>query len=71
MKLIFLYRDGVINKDLNTYVSQHEDSDNCACRKPKTGLFKRVLDDKDIDVKKIYFIGDKESDVIAGHRIGC
>jgi len=139
MKLIFLDRDGVINKDLNTYVSQHEDfkflpgvlgalkdltkadyeiaiisnqagiakgiytqeqldevnekmikaievagakisrveyclhedSDNCDCRKPKTGLFKRVLDDKDINVKEIYFIGDKESDVIAGQRIGC
>ncbi len=139
MKLIFLDRDGVINKDLNTYVSRsedfeflsgvlealkrltvagyeiviisnqagiakgiytknelnrvndkmvkaiekagakisrveyclHADSDNCSCRKPKTGLFKRVLDEKDIDVSRIYFIGDKESDVIAGKNIGC
>jgi len=139
MKLIFLDRDGVINKDLNTYVSQHEDfeflpgvlealkdlthhdyeiviisnqagiakgiytqgelsevngkmirqieeagakisrveyclhedSDNCDCRKPKTGLFKRVLDDKDININEVYFVGDKESDVIAGNNIGC
>jgi D-glycero-D-manno-heptose 1,7-bisphosphate phosphatase len=138
-KLIFLDRDGVINKDLNTYVTQHEDfeflpgvlealrdlteadyeiaiisnqagiakgiytpeeldevnkkmlaviesagarisrveyclhedSDNCTCRKPKTGLFKRVLDEKDLNLKEVYFIGDKESDVIAGKNIGC
>jgi D-glycero-D-manno-heptose 1,7-bisphosphate phosphatase len=49
----------------------HEDSDNCTCRKPKTGLFKRVLDEKDLNLKEVYFIGDKESDVIAGKNIGC
>jgi histidinol-phosphate phosphatase family protein len=138
-KLIFLDRDGVINKDLNTYVTQssdfeflpgvlealrllteadysiviisnqagvakgiyskeelnkvnidmlktiesaggkihrteyclHADEDACDCRKPGIGLFKRVLADKDIDLNKVYFVGDKESDVIAAKNLGC
>ena len=139
MKLIFLDRDGVINKDLNTYVTTpadfeflpgalealtdltnagyeivivsnqagvakglfsqsqlervnasmienieqakgrisrveyclHDENAGCSCRKPATGLFCRVLENKDVDLGEVYFIGDKESDIAAGRNIGC
>jgi histidinol-phosphate phosphatase family protein len=49
----------------------HSKEDNCGCRKPKTGLFKKALKKGNIDFRKTYFIGDNIRDVVAGKAIGC
>lgn len=49
----------------------HSDEDNCDCRKPNTGLFKKATEGLKVDFKKTYFIGDKRQDVEAGKNIGC
>ncbi|PIU41102.1 MAG: hypothetical protein COS99_07130 [Candidatus Omnitrophica bacterium CG07_land_8_20_14_0_80_42_15] len=140
MKIIFLDRDGVINKDLNSYVTDwdkfqflegslealkrlfdagyeiviasnqagvsrgdytveelnyinenmlrqiektagkrpsvyycmHTDEDNCACRKPKLGLFKQAEGKfGKIDYKNTYFIGDQERDMETAKNLGA
>ena len=48
------------------YCIHHPDS-NCACRKPKTGMFKRAVGKSKIDRKNSYFAGDTERDTLAGH----
>ncbi len=52
------------------YVCEHDESDNCGCRKPKTGLFKRAAEDLNINMSDSWTIGDRESDLIAGKRCG-
>ena len=48
----------------------HQDSDNCDCRKPKTGLFIQAAEGLDVDFKNTYFIGDSRRDVLAARAIG-
>jgi len=50
----------------------HIPSDNCTCRKPKTGLLKIIADYFHCDLNHVPFIGDQMSDVeaaIAAHAI--
>jgi histidinol-phosphate phosphatase family protein len=53
-----------------TYYCVHQDSDNCDCRKPKTGMFRQAEKDLGIKSKGTYFIGDGKVDVEAGNSIG-
>ena len=39
---------------------------SCYCRKPKTGLFQKVIHDHNLDIEKSIFIGDNNSDYFAG-----
>lgn len=48
-----------------------EYSIECDCRKPNTGLFLKAVEDFGIDLKSSYMIGDKATDVEAGHNAGC
>ncbi|MFN4226606.1 MAG: D-glycero-alpha-D-manno-heptose-1,7-bisphosphate 7-phosphatase [Candidatus Ratteibacteria bacterium] len=60
-----------INNILKVYYCIHTKEENCECRKPKIGLFKRA--EKEIgriDFSKTYFVGDSDIDVIAGKNIG-
>lgn len=50
------------------YFCPHVSTDNCFCRKPKTGLIKQALRDFDIDVKNSWMIGDKAIDIETGLR---
>jgi D-glycero-D-manno-heptose 1,7-bisphosphate phosphatase len=43
---------------------------NCNCRKPKTGLLERAIEENDIDISKSYLFGDKNSDLEAGKKLG-
>lgn len=43
----------------------------CSCRKPETGLIDMALKDLQIDKSRMYFIGDKHSDIMAGYKSGC
>lgn len=51
------------------YCIHHPDA-NCECRKPKTGLMKKAVGKKKIDLKNAFFIGDTERDAIAGEAFG-
>lgn len=42
----------------------------CHCRKPKSGLLKRIQDDHNIDLRRSWLIGDKTSDIAAGAALG-
>lgn len=53
------------------YYCPHKPEDGCDCRKPKPGLFFQAARDFSIDLKKSYLIGDKISDIEAGHSVGC
>jgi len=52
------------------YYCVHQDSDNCDCRKPKIGLFKRAEKELGVKAHSTYFIGDGRTDVEAGKKIG-
>lgn len=49
----------------------HDDSDGCACRKPKPGLLLRGIHEFKIDPRMSYMIGDRWRDIDAGASIGC
>ncbi len=43
----------------------------CECRKPKPGMLIRASNEYDIDLNRSYMIGDRISDIVAGHLAGC
>jgi D-glycero-D-manno-heptose 1,7-bisphosphate phosphatase len=43
----------------------------CECRKPSPGLLRRAASELDLDLGRSCAIGDKISDVMAGHRAGA
>ena len=49
----------------------HDISDNCNCRKPKPGMLIQAKEEWDIDFAQSYIIGDSDSDIEAGKRVGC
>lgn len=42
----------------------------CTCRKPKPGLFRKIIDSYDVDVSRSWMIGDTERDMKAGKSCG-
>ncbi|MBN1641078.1 MAG: HAD family hydrolase [Anaerolineae bacterium] len=44
---------------------------DCACRKPGTALLERAAHDLGLDLSRSVVVGDRETDVIAGARLGC
>lgn len=57
-------------KVLKTYMCPHVPEDKCECRKPKPKMILEAIKDFDLDPKKIYMIGDRESDINAGINAG-
>jgi len=49
----------------------HSPEENCKCRKPETGLLKKISLEMNHNLKCSYFIGDKESDIKAAIAFGC
>ncbi len=68
-----------MQKELETHGAQvddiffcpHDISDNCNCRKPKPGMLIQAQNKWDIDFTQSYIIGDSNSDIEAGHQVGC
>lgn len=52
------------------YYCVHQDSDNCGCRKPKTGMFTQAEKELGVKAAGAYFIGDGKTDVDAGRSMG-
>jgi len=53
------------------YACYHHPDENCECRKPKTKNIEQAIQDFNINVKKSYFIWDKEKDIQAWKKIWC
>jgi D-glycero-D-manno-heptose 1,7-bisphosphate phosphatase len=53
------------------YYCPHHPSEGCDCRKPKTGMLKQAAREYGIDTHLAFIVGDKASDLDAGHRAGC
>ena len=53
------------------YYCPHHPSEECDCRKPKTGLYVKAAKEHGIDVRLSYVIGDMQADVDAGRALGC
>jgi imidazoleglycerol-phosphate dehydratase/histidinol-phosphatase len=52
------------------FICPHFDSDNCDCRKPKTGLLTRYLARTVIDIDASAVIGDRSTDIELASRLG-
>lgn len=53
------------------YFCPHLPSDNCSCRKPKTGLLNTLESDFNISLNHVPFIGDSETDIQLAHKKNC
>ncbi len=65
-------KDDGINID-GVYYCIHKPDDNCACRKPKTGLIKTAIAKsrgKEISLSGSYFVGDTMGDIETGKAAG-
>ena len=49
----------------------HAPESKCGCRKPEVGLLKKIEEQFQISLKGKFFVGDKESDILAGRDYGC
>lgn len=52
-------------------VCYHDDSDDCACRKPRPGLLLEAAARFAIDLSRSFVVGDRWRDVEAGRSAGC
>ena len=53
------------------YYCPHHPSEGCDCRKPKTGMLWQAAREHGVDLARAIMVGDKVSDLEAGHRAGC
>ncbi len=53
------------------YYCIHSSEDNCSCRKPKTGLMHKALEENSLRYDKAFFIGDAFSDMEAARSFGA
>jgi len=50
---------------------EHDDPDECTCRKPKPGLLARAAERDGIALSRSFMVGDRWRDIEAGRRAGC
>ncbi len=53
------------------YYCPHRPDEGCACRKPNSAMLKIAAKDHDIDLSRSFVVGDKMSDLEAGHQVEC
>ncbi len=49
----------------------HDDEDECECRKPKAGMLEAAAQDAGLSLHDSFMVGDRWRDVEAGRRAGC
>ncbi len=52
-------------------VCAHDDSDDCACRKPKAGMLEAAARESSLSLPTSFMVGDRWRDIEAGRRAGC
>ncbi len=50
---------------------EHDDADNCDCRKPKPGMLLRAAARDRVSLAASFLVGDRWRDIEAGRRAGC
>ena len=50
---------------------EHDDVDQCDCRKPKPGMLLRAAERDGIALSRSFMVGDRWRDIEAGRRAGC
>ena len=53
------------------YYCAHLPDGGCPCRKPLPGMLERAAREHAIELPRSFMVGDKMSDVAAGHAAGC
>lgn len=53
------------------YYCVHLKSENCNCRKPKSGMLEEAAEELNLDTQNGFMVGDNEKDVVAGKGVGC
>lgn len=54
--------------ELPWYICSHGQDEGCGCRKPKPGLLLKAMRDVDVPCVQSWMIGNKRTDMVAGHR---
>ena len=65
--------DKLKKEDINivsVHHCNHAPEENCACRKPQTGMIDEILSQHVIDLKSSWLIGDKQSDINLAENAG-
>lgn len=52
------------------YYCPHRPDEDCQCRKPKTGMLEKAIQEHFISRKLSWLIGDSESDIAAATQVG-
>nr|AAP58530.1 putative phosphatase [uncultured Acidobacteriota bacterium] len=52
-------------------VCDHDDADECSCRKPKAGLLEEAAREGGLSLVASFMVGDRWRDIEAGRRAGC
>ena len=52
-------------------VCPHQRGDNCDCRKPRPGMLLSAARELSIDCAASFMVGDRASDIAAGHAAAC
>jgi D-glycero-D-manno-heptose 1,7-bisphosphate phosphatase len=52
-------------------VCEHDDEQQCECRKPKPGMILRAQKKFGVDLTGSFMVGDRWRDIEAGRRAGC
>ena len=55
---------------LDVFFCPHMPNEHCNCRKPSPGLIIDAQQKYNIDLKRSWLIGDKETDIMAGNKAG-
>jgi len=59
---------GAIDK---VYYCPHLASERCSCRKPNPGMIQQaIIDFPEIKIEDSYLIGDSDTDILAGNKMG-
>ncbi len=53
------------------YYCTHHPEKSCRCRKPHPSMLQQAARRFAIDLKKSFFIGDSETDILTGRSVGC
>lgn len=53
------------------YFCPHTPTQDCGCRKPRTGMIERAAQELDFDLRSSFVVGDKPCDVELGRNVGA
>ena len=78
LKLEKFIENDLLNKGIKiekTYYSQHHPKGkapykiNCDCRKPKTGMFLKAIEEFNVDIENSYMVGDRSTDLLPADKL--